>query len=169
MPNLEIKNNLKEKIKDYQDLIKESEKNKEKSLEKKESFDNVKKQEEKTKETMPSISEGDGQEGIVGSSNLTQQKAQRKKKIENILASDLKEAYLKMTPQKQKEFKLVGEETAIKINNLLDKTKVKIKTIINLIKNWLSIMPGINKFFIEQEAKIKTDEIMKIKGLNDKS
>ena len=35
--------------------------------------------------------------------------------------------------------------------------------IIDVIKKWLSIIPGINKFFLEQEAKIKTDKIMELK------
>jgi len=29
--------------------------------------------------------------------------------------------------------------------------------------NWLKLIPGVNKFFLEQEAKIKTDEVLKLK------
>jgi hypothetical protein len=58
---------------------------------------------------------------------------------------------------------LAGEETVEKINSLLDKTKIKIGKIINLIKKWLKIIPGINQFFLEQEAKIKTDKIINLK------
>ena len=68
-----------------------------------------------------------------------------------------------MPKSKQREFKGEGEKTAAKINQLMSKTKVNVKKIINLIKKWLSIIPGINSFFLEQEAKIKADEIFKIK------
>jgi hypothetical protein len=170
MPNLEINNNIKEKIKDYQNLIKKSEKKQEKSVEKKEFEDkSFEEKQEDSLELIEQETDGGGQEGIVGSSNISQQKNDRKKKIENILASDLKDNYLKMTSERQREFKRVGEETAVKINNLFDKTKVKVKIIINLIKNWLSLIPGINMYFIEQEAKIKSDEIMKIKKVDDES
>lgn len=68
-----------------------------------------------------------------------------------------------MPQHKQKEFERVGKEISQKINDLLDKAKVKIKNIINLIKKWLLIIPNINKYFLEQEAKIKADEILKIR------
>ncbi|MBU0619829.1 MAG: hypothetical protein V1768_03785 [Patescibacteria group bacterium] len=99
--------------------------------------------------------------GIVAAGNAQRQKQHRKEEIEKILEQDLEEIYLNMSTEKQEEFKKVGEATAQKINDLLDKTKIKIKTIINLIKKWLSIIPKINKFFLEQEAKIKADAIVK--------
>lgn len=88
---------------------------------------------------------------------------QRQKQVEKILESGLEEIYSKLPDDKKKEFKIIGEQTAIKINLLLNKTKIKIKNIINLIKKWLSLIPGVNKYFIEQEAKIKADEIVRIK------
>ncbi len=89
--------------------------------------------------------------------------AQRQKEIEKVLEKDLEEIYLSMDEQKKEEFKIMGEETAREINVLLEKAKVKVTKIIALIKKWLSIIPGVNKFFIEQEAKIKADEIIKLK------
>jgi hypothetical protein len=79
------------------------------------------------------------------------------------LAKDMGDIYLNMSPAKQQEFKREGEKTAREINSLLQKTKVTIKKIISLIKKWLSIIPRVNKFFLEQESKIKADEIMKLK------
>jgi len=87
----------------------------------------------------------------------------REKQIEDALAKGLDEAFLSMPLQKQREFKKMGEQTAREINNLLDQAKVKIKKIITLIRKWLLIIPGVNKFFIEQESKIKADEIIKLK------
>lgn len=87
----------------------------------------------------------------------------RGKKIEKILEKNLEELYIHMPPDKKTKFKNLGEQTANQINNLLDKTKIKIKEVIDLIRKWLLIIPGINKFFLEQEVKIKADEIIKLK------
>jgi len=97
-------------------------------------------------------------------SDVQQKYQQREKQIEKIMEHDLTDLYLKMPPDKQKEFKAVGEQTAKKINSLLDQAKVKVKEIIGLIRKWLQIIPGVNKFFLEQEAKIKADEIMRLKN-----
>jgi hypothetical protein len=45
----------------------------------------------------------------------------------------------------------------------MDSAKFKVKAIVDLIKKWLAIIPGVNKFFLEQEAKIKTDQIIALK------
>ncbi|MFA6306859.1 MAG: hypothetical protein WCV70_02615 [Patescibacteria group bacterium] len=92
--------------------------------------------------------------------------ARRQKQVENILVSGLADIYLSLTPAKRQEFKKAGEETARKINQLLSKAKVNIGDIIKLIKKWLMLIPGVNKYFLEQEAKIKADEIMKMKNEN---
>lgn len=94
-------------------------------------------------------------------SNLNDQ--EKEKRIEKILEKDLMDFYLNLSPQKQEQFRQGGEETARKINALLKKTKVKIKHIINLIIKWLTILPGVNKFFLEKEAKKKAEEIIRLK------
>lgn len=83
--------------------------------------------------------------------------------IEAIMSQDLEEAYKTLTPVEQQEFKLKGEETAMEIRELLKKSRVKMKKVYALIIDWLSDLPGINKFFIEQEAKIKADKIVSLK------
>lgn len=85
---------------------------------------------------------------------------QKFRKIESILEEDLGEVYFNLSQEKQHEFKTKGEETAIKIINLLNKPKVRIKKIISLIRDWLKIIPGINVFFLEQIVKIKADKII---------
>jgi hypothetical protein len=89
---------------------------------------------------------------------------ERERQIENFLAQDLEEIYLGLPLEKQAEFRKTGEETAKKIEKLLEKTKVSIGKIVNLIRKWLSLIPGVNKFFLEQEAKIKADEIIKLRN-----
>ena len=160
MDNLEIKDNIKEKIKDYKDLIEESQENA-KETQEKEKFVEKNKPDKKIEEDFLDTEAGGGPEGVVGASNAQQVKNKRQKEIEDILSKDLEETFLSMPPAKQRQFKKAGEETAEKINNLMDKTKVKVKKILSLIKQWLSLVPGINKFFLEKEAKIKVDEIMK--------
>lgn len=107
-----------------------------------------------------------GSAGIIAQTNEDVATKAREKKIEKILESGLEETYLKMPLAKQQEFKIVGEVTVKKINGLLNEAKVNINKIIDLIKKWLLIIPGVNKFFLEQEAKIKADEIIKIKNDN---
>ena len=100
---------------------------------------------------------------VAAISDVQQKYKQREKQIERIMEAGLADIYLKMPANKQQEFKLVGEQTARKINDLLNKIKTKTKDIINLIRKWLLIIPGINKFFLEQEAKIRADEIIRLK------
>jgi hypothetical protein len=88
---------------------------------------------------------------------------QRAAAIDDILSSDLNDIFLKMPPAQQREFKQQGEAAVTQINSLLNRTKVKVTKIIDLIKAWLKLIPGINKFFLEQEAKIKADKIVKLK------
>ncbi len=102
--------------------------------------------------------------GAFAVSAVQQKYQQREKQIESILSNGLADLYIKMPADKQQEFKLAGEQTARKINSLLDQVKVKIKEIIDLIRKWLLIIPGVNKFFLEQEAKIKADEVMRLKN-----
>ena len=81
--------------------------------------------------------------------------------IENILAEGLQSFFLSLTPQAQYEFKMAGETTAQKIKEAVLKKTTRIKDIVHLIIGWLKSLPGVNKFFIEQEAKIKADKIMR--------
>jgi hypothetical protein len=81
-------------------------------------------------------------------------------KIEKVMEEGLNDAFQRLSPVAQQEFKLRGEQTASKIRELLNSTHIKVKNILRLILEWLKMLPGINKFFLEQEAKIKTDKII---------
>ena len=84
--------------------------------------------------------------------------------IENIMSAGLDQVFLQMSPEQQKKFKEEGEKTANRIEQLLNKAKTGADKIIALIKRWLRLIPHVNKFFLEQEAKIKADKILKIKN-----
>ena len=105
----------------------------------------------------------DGSELKVKAGQAISFHKRRAMEIDKILADGLHETFLNLSPKKQQEFKLEGEKTTVKINLLLDKTKIKVDKIIDLIRKWLKIIPGINQFFLEQEAKIKADKIINIK------
>jgi len=91
------------------------------------------------------------------------QKSQAQQEIEDIMSEDLQDIYTSLPQNLKNEFKTQGELTAQKIEAILRKTKIKVKEIIKLIIEWLKIIPGVNKYFLEQEAKIKTDKILKLK------
>lgn len=90
--------------------------------------------------------------------------ATRVAEIERILEEDLSDLYFKLPDDKKAEFRKTGEDTARQIDVLLSAASVKVKKIVELIRRWLSLIPGINKFFLEQEAKIKTDHLLKMNG-----
>lgn len=88
-------------------------------------------------------------------------------KIEKIMEENLTDAYRALPPFKQQEFKLKGERTAYAIRDLLKKTHIKIKKILKLIIAWLMMLPGVNRYFLEQEAKIKADKIIALKNIRE--
>ena len=116
-------------------------------------------QEKGISETAVSISDGSG----VGAPGIDTTRSSLHQNIENILEEDLEEIYFEMDPATQEKFKIAGEQTTKEIIGLLESAKASFKKVFKLIINWLKIIPGINKFFLEQEAKIKTDKILKIK------
>ena len=83
--------------------------------------------------------------------------------IEKVMEQDLADAYRELSPTEQQAFKIKGEEVAWEIRTLLKQTHIKVKNIFRLILEWLKMLPGINRFFLEQEAKIKTDKIIALK------
>ncbi len=81
------------------------------------------------------------------------------KEIEDILSEDLGTMYSQLSPEQQAVFKREGERAAAVIRNLIVGVTVKVKSVLDIIRRWLKLIPGVNKFFLEQEAKIKADKI----------
>lgn len=79
--------------------------------------------------------------------------------VENILADGLMDVYGKLPSDKQVAFKKKGEEVAKGIRVMIAKGKLKLYEVVRLIRDWLRMIPGVNVFFLEQEAKIKADRI----------
>lgn len=82
--------------------------------------------------------------------------------IELILSEDMTEHFKAMSPDDQAKFKAKGEETVSKIVVLMQKTALKAKEVLKLVVGWLRFIPHVNKYFLEQESKIKTDKIMEL-------
>ncbi len=90
----------------------------------------------------------------------TEIKSEQIIQIEKIMSDGLEEMYLSLDPASQKIFKEEGEKSALMIDALIKSGKEVAKKILLIIRNWLSKIPGINEFFLEQESKIKTDKII---------
>ncbi len=117
------------------------------------------------------IEEGSSRAEQVGLGNIVvagqarQRREIRYREIENVLADGLDDLYLGMDQSSQERFKKAGEEAGKSIDGLILKGRGTAKKIVEIIKKWLSLIPGINKFFLEQEAKIKADKIMNLQKL----
>ena len=82
--------------------------------------------------------------------------------IEAIMEENLAEIYKNMPEESKQRFNSEGERTAKEIQNLMQTFKATTRKLIDMIRKWLLIIPGINRFFLEQEAKIKAEKIIAI-------
>jgi len=82
--------------------------------------------------------------------------------VEKILEQGLGEHFSKLKPEDQKKFKQKGEQASKEIADMVRNLKFKMKRALLLIRDWLLCIPGVNKFFLEQEAKIKVDKLIEL-------
>lgn len=80
--------------------------------------------------------------------------------VEKILEDGLGSFYASLPEDAKPLFKRKGEEASRQISEMVRTLHVQVKRVLELIHAWLKTIPGVNKFFLEQEAKIKTDRIM---------
>lgn len=83
-------------------------------------------------------------------------------KVERALEDGLGAIYKQLPPESKLEFKIAGEATAQNLTALIKSTKFSIKKVLQLIFEWLKIIPGLSKLFLKQEAKIRADRILRI-------
>jgi len=81
-------------------------------------------------------------------------------RIERVLEDNLVDVYLSMPPEARARFRAEGEALALRLRAMIEQAKVRAKEVLHLILRWLKIIPGISRYFLEQEAKIKTDKIV---------
>ena len=89
-----------------------------------------------------------------------QTKSERQLAIENVMTDGLQDVYLNLDEPHRLLVKQEGERVAGVIENLIEAGKAAAKRVLFLIRDWLEKIPGVNKYFLEQESKIKTDKIM---------
>lgn len=94
-----------------------------------------------------------------GEEQITVAEQSVQKQIEEILSEGLDDIYQQLPSDKKAEFRVKGEQTASQITILLRSAKVKMSKMFKLIRSWLQIIPGVNRYFLNQEAKIKADKI----------
>lgn len=104
---------------------------------------------------MPAVSEMPVQRSVV----LPPVKDPVLADVENILSENLGEVYKELPENKRGAFKVKGEELAEKIRLMITSGKLKLGNVLKSIREWLRMIPGVNRFFLEQEAKIKADKI----------
>ncbi len=80
--------------------------------------------------------------------------------VERILEEEVGAVYFTMGPAEQERFKKKGEETAHAIEGLLAQARATAYALMKLLTSWLKLIPGVSSFFLEQEAKIKTDKLL---------
>jgi hypothetical protein len=82
------------------------------------------------------------------------------RQVESVLEEGLADAYKKMNPGQQKRFSQEGDKVARRVAEMVRTAKVKAREVLDLITRWLKLIPGVNRFFLDQEAKLKTDRIL---------
>ena len=82
--------------------------------------------------------------------------------VERVLEAGLGELYAGLPESARPLFKQKGEEAANEISFMVRQLKIEVRHALELIRDWLLTIPGVNKFFLEQEAKIKVDLLVQL-------
>ena len=85
------------------------------------------------------------------------------KKIEEILSSDQGDIFEGLGELERQTFIVKGEELALALRIDLQQAEVDIEKIDNAIKTWLSMVPGQNEFYIEQQALTKREQLLELR------
>lgn len=80
--------------------------------------------------------------------------------VSKILEDGMKDYFKDLDEVSQQRFKAKGDEVAHQLSTMVRGFKVNVKKVLVLLRDWLLTIPRVNKFFLEQEAKIKTDKIL---------
>lgn len=85
--------------------------------------------------------------------------------VQKILEDNLEEAIVTMPEEAKQRFLQKGKEIGSIVADMVRRYKVEVKRVLSLLKDWLTTIPGVSRFFLEQEAKIKTDRILELEHL----
>lgn len=83
-------------------------------------------------------------------------------KVEKILEDGMGDLYASLPPEAQTVFKQRGQQAAEEIFKMVQTLKLQLARVVRLIRGWLLTIPKVNRFYLEQQAKIKTDQIVEL-------
>lgn len=81
-------------------------------------------------------------------------------KVERVLEENLWELYLGLPPAARQKFREAGEKVATEMRALIDAEKIKPAEVHAKVDHWLKTIPRVNPWFLLQEGKIKTDNVL---------
>ncbi|MCC6563413.1 hypothetical protein IT087_00805 [Candidatus Uhrbacteria bacterium] len=82
--------------------------------------------------------------------------------VEKILEYGLGDYIPDMPEEARQRFLKKGGEVAAQLSTMVHTLNVQVTLVVTLIKEWLLTIPGVNRYYIEQESKIKTDQIVEL-------
>jgi hypothetical protein len=82
--------------------------------------------------------------------------------VERELEDGLWDVYRELSPTLRSRFRAEGERIARLVRNGIASGQLTAKKLIEMIINWLRMIPHVNKWFLRQEAKIKADALMQL-------
>ncbi|HVM90466.1 MAG TPA: hypothetical protein VMU11_01035 [Verrucomicrobiae bacterium] len=82
--------------------------------------------------------------------------------VEKILEAGLGDYVPDMPEEARQKFLKKGGEVAAQLSVMVRTLNIQVSLVLKLLKEWLLTIPGVNKYFIEQEAKIKADRIIEL-------
>jgi len=91
-----------------------------------------------------------------------QTKSERLIEIEKVMSAGLEDLYGGLDGATQQTVKIEGEKAAGKIEKMIEGGKFAAGKILSVLRTWINHIPGVNIFYLEQESKIKTDNILAI-------
>jgi hypothetical protein len=83
-------------------------------------------------------------------------------RLERLLEDNLVDLYLQMPKAQRQQFRAEGERVASQLRQMIETAKIKAKQVLEIIRNWLKSIPGVSRYFLEQESKIKTDRVIRL-------
>lgn len=82
--------------------------------------------------------------------------------VETMLAGGLESFYKGLSAKDQETFRKKGEEISKELAGMVKRLSIDLKRALQLVRDWLLVIPGVSKFFLEQEAKIKVDMLKRL-------
>ncbi len=94
-------------------------------------------------------------------SETREEKTPLRKQIESILADNSITAIYKGLPAERQEiFQKTGEKLAEDIDHMMNANKMNEYKILAGIEKWLGIVPKVDKYYLQQEAKTMLDRVV---------